>query len=105
MYNNSMATVYLIHLERPISHAKHYLGYTSDDTLQERLQRHKSNRGARLLEVANQQGIDYHVVRTWDNMNWKAARTLERKLKNRHNSPKLCPICNPIDRKNCNDSN
>lgn len=88
------AEVYLIHLERPYKHAKHYLGYTSLDSVDARLHRHKSGSGAKLLQVCNQASIDYTVVRTWQCDNWQSARKLERRLKAQHNAPRLCPICN-----------
>lgn len=89
-----MATVYLIHLDRPIRHSRHYLGYCANETLEQRLHRHKTNNGAVLLREANNRGITYNVIRTWNSLDWKSARTLERKLKSWHNSPRLCPICN-----------
>lgn len=85
-----MCKVYLIHLASPISHAHHYLGYTKADTVEERFKKHKTGCGARLLQVANELGIDYEVVRTW-----AGGRELERRLKKRKDSPRLCPICNP----------
>jgi len=36
-------------------------------------------------------GIHWSVVRVWPD----ADRAMERKMKNRHNSKLLCPICNP----------
>lgn len=90
----SVGTVYLIHFERPIGdlenprgQARHYLGYTED--LEGRLQAHRSGNGARLMEVVSEMDIEWTVARTWP-----GDRALERRLKNRHNSPKLCPICN-----------
>lgn len=88
-----MATVYLIHLEQAIKHAKHYLGYTALESVEDRLTRHKAGNGARLLQYANSLGIDYKIVHTWDCKDTHAARNLERKLKRQHNSPRLCPIC------------
>lgn len=82
-----MGTVYLIHFDEKLAHAQHYLGYTGGD-LDERLERHRNGNGARLMQVIKEQGITWHLVRTWD-----GDRKLERKLKDRHNSPRLCPIC------------
>ena len=89
-----MCTVYLIHLDTAIAHAKHYLGYTAIEDITKRFARHKSGNGARLLQVANERAIDYKIVRMWDCKDAFTARKLERKLKHWHNSPKLCPICN-----------
>lgn len=81
-------TVYLIHFSEPLKHARHYLGYTRD--LPARMDQHRNGHGARLLQVIQQFGIEYDVVRTWP-----GSRVLERKLKDQHHTPRLCPICNP----------
>ncbi len=85
-----MSTVYLIHFDKPIGNpntphgqAQHYLGYADD--LDVRLARHASGNGARLMEV-----IAWQLARTWT-----GDRALERRLKQRKNGPRLCPICNP----------
>lgn len=89
-----MATVYLIHLDQSIAHARHYLGYTSLECVQDRLARHKAGNGARLLQVANERGITYSIVRTWEFATWQEARKFERKLKLQKHAPRLCPVCN-----------
>jgi putative endonuclease len=89
-----MGTVYLIHFDEPIGNpgnprglAQHYLGWSSLPVIQ-RLKRHENARGARIMSVCREKGVAWKLVRTWD-----GPRALERKLKNLHNSPKLCPIC------------
>jgi predicted GIY-YIG superfamily endonuclease len=80
-------TVYLLCFgDHPYRHAKHYLGFTTD--LDARLAAHAAGRGARLLEVITAAGITFTLARTW-----QGTRSLERKLKNQHNSCRLCPIC------------
>lgn len=86
--------VYLLHFERPISPlstAQHYLGYA--DRLAARMAHHEAGSGARLTQVARERGIAWEVVRTWE-----GDRTLERKLKRRHEAPRLCPRCKPTAR-------
>jgi predicted GIY-YIG superfamily endonuclease len=92
-----MGRVYLIHFDRPIGNAgnprgqaSHYLGYASK-SLKSRIERHRSGNGARILQVISQLGIDWKVVRTWS-----GNKALERKLKNQHNAPKLCPVCQQL---------
>lgn len=80
--------VYLIHLDKKLSHAQHYIGYT-DDNLDSRMERHRRGDGAKLLRAANRAGITWTVVRTWPDGN----RSLERQLKRRKNAWRLCPIC------------
>jgi putative endonuclease len=88
-------TVYLLHFSQPIGdlsnprgQAQHYLDYT--DNLAERLERHRAGNGARIMEVVEERGIGWELVRTWE-----GGRDVEWKLKRRHNSRKLCPICTP----------
>lgn len=47
--------VYLLHLDTPLSHAKHYMG--SCDDLDARLERHRTGSGARMLAVCIERGI------------------------------------------------
>ena len=79
--------VYLIHLDEPIGHARHYIGYADD--VDKRLVRHRRGNGGRLLKVAARRGIKFHVARIWPD----GDRALERRLKRLKNGPRLCPIC------------
>jgi hypothetical protein len=84
-----------LHFQRPISLAhtcQHYLGWCLD--LDVRLAAHRAGRGARLTQVAVERGIAFEVVRTWP-----GDRTLERRLKNRKESPRFCPLCFPTCRR------
>ena len=83
-----MGTVYLFHFATPYKHARHYLGWTDDPA--QRWKAHGTSSGARIMQVVKEAGIEAVLVRTW----W-GSRSLERKLKNLHDSPMLCPICNP----------
>ncbi len=81
-----MSTIYLLHFDKPLKHAKHYIGLADD--LDARLERHASGHGARLMSVINQAGITWRCVRTW-----QGDRKLERKLKRLKATPRLCPVC------------
>jgi hypothetical protein len=81
---------YLIHLEEPVAHARHYLGWCKQAN-GNREAEHRSGNGARLLAVAKDRGIAFRVVRTWP----AADRRFERRLKNTANARILCPSCNP----------
>lgn len=83
-----VGTVYLVHFHEKYRHCEHYLGWSSD--VDARQVRHKNGNGARLLQVLNENGIAYHVVRTWEGK----TRSFERKLKRQKNSRRYCPICN-----------
>ena len=79
-------TVYLLHFSQPFKHAKHYMGFAED--IDTRLERHRAGNGSRLIAVITQAGIDFELARTW-----VGDRALERKLKQRKDAPRLCPIC------------
>jgi len=86
---DQVGTIYLLHFDRAVAdHARHYLGWTSD--LDARLDAHREGRGARLMEVCRERGITWHVSRTWE-----GTRDRERALKDRAESPRLCPDCTP----------
>src|SRR5689334_487460 len=82
-------TIYLLHFDRPISDkhtAQHYTGWTT--YLPGRALAHLRGRGARLTQVALERGIGFCIARTWP-----GDRDFERRLKNRKEGPRLCPIC------------
>lgn len=82
----SGSKVYLIHLEKPLRHARHYLGFSED--LPKRIQKQRTGQGAAFMRAINKQGITWHVSRIWD-----GDRTFERMLKDQHNASHLCPTC------------
>lgn len=81
--------VYLLHYHQPISGrhtARHYLGWTWH--LSSRMQQHMTGRGARFTQVAYERGITFELAAAWP-----GSRNYERRLKNRKNAARLCPIC------------
>ncbi len=85
-------TVYLLHLDPPYKHARHYtMPHPAD--LHTRLAAHAAGTGARLMEVVKAAGGSFRLARTWP-----GGRTRERELKDRHDAPRLCPICTPHPR-------
>jgi predicted GIY-YIG superfamily endonuclease len=92
MSQHPVGTVYLLHFDQAVSdHARHYLGWASD--LAARLEAHREGRGARLMEVVKERGITWHLSRTWE-----GTRDRERAIKDRAESPRLCPDCTPSPR-------
>ena len=82
---NIKGQIYLIHFSGPVSPdhtAQHYLGWAQD--AQERLKNHT----AAIVRAAKERGLTCHVVRLWN-----GTRNDERKLKQRKNTPRLCPVC------------
>lgn len=85
-------TVYIIHLEANLSHARHYVGFANHAQQRRKLvAHHRNGSGARILAVCNERGIAYRIARTWDG----EGRTFERKLKRCKNTARYCPLCNP----------
>ncbi len=80
--------IYLLHIQPPYKHARHYLGVAED--LDARLKLHQAGRGARLTQVSIENGCTLKLVRTWS-----GNRVEERRLKRQKNSPRFCPLCNP----------
>jgi hypothetical protein len=80
------SVVYLIHFDRPFSHAQHYIGWT--ENLPFRIGHHLAGTGANLLRHVNEAGIPWSVVRVWPG----ASRGFERRLKG-HSATRNCPIC------------
>lgn len=85
-----MATVYLIHLDRPLAHARHYMGQS--DSVEDRLRQHRDGHGAALLREARRRGIRWRVVRYWRGV----GRDFERRLKARYHNKELCPLCSGL---------
>lgn len=83
---------YLIHLDKPIAHARHYIGWELRDD-DRRITAHRNGNGGRLLAVANSRGISYQKVRTWPG----TSKRWERQLKNYAKARMLCPVCNEDD--------
>jgi predicted GIY-YIG superfamily endonuclease len=81
-----VGTVYLLHFDPPVGHARHYIGWAKD--AEARLAEHRTGRGGRLPAVAAARGHEITIARTWE-----GTRADERKLKRRHETPRMCPIC------------
>ncbi len=79
-------TIYLLHFDRPLAHAQHYVGFAVN--VEARIKSHRKGTGARLPAVFAELGIGFTVAHTWP-----GDRTEERRIKNMRSSPKLCPIC------------
>ncbi len=84
-----MRGVYILHLDTPLEHARHYTGYAQD--LAERIPLHGTSRGARIMEVCRERGITWRLGRVFDGGN----RRLERRFKKLGHADTRCAICNP----------
>lgn len=78
----------------PYKGAKHYLGYTTL-VIADRIKRHRSKYGARLIKVLLAAGGDFVLADTWDCENEDEARKLEKALKRQGGGARCCSLCNP----------
>jgi len=85
-------TVYLLHFEPGLPNGnrvvRHYLGWTDGD-VDARVALHVAGRGSPLVRAVIAAGGTVTVERTWPGVD----RHFERRLKNRHEAPRLCPNC------------
>ena len=83
-----MGLIYLIHFEKPLAHARHYIGFVDKPrNLMNRMAYHKAGRGSKLMKAVTEAGIDWGIVRKWE-----GDRHMERRKKNR-GAAGICPIC------------
>jgi hypothetical protein len=83
-------TVYLLHFSEPFHHARHYIGVTTNGrSVDDRLEEHRTGRGAKLTRAAAAAGVGMFIARVW----WGVPRYTERLLKNKGGAAKLCPVC------------
>lgn len=80
--------IYILHFETPLHHARHYVGYCREGALEQRLLRHRSGQGSRLMYAIEMAGIDYTVALTHP-----GDRHFERRIKRAKNTPRFCPLC------------
>lgn len=93
--------VYLIHFDRPLSHARHYLGVCR--SIHRRLDRHARGHGSRIMRALTAEAIGWRLARLWvispdeaeDRQDITLAHEVERHLKSAHQHSRVCPICSP----------
>jgi len=95
-----MPHVYLLHFDKPLHHAQHYCGWTSNG-VEQRLATHLAGNGSKLVKAVVANGSEVAVARVWDHDGWQTARQRERRMKNTHHLPSYCPVCREA-RKNGN---
>ena len=83
-------TVYLLHLEPPLRHSRHYVGYARDERqLEERLKRHRAGTGGALLRPAVARGSTISLAHVWPD----APQEFERYVKSHGGAGRWCPLC------------
>jgi predicted GIY-YIG superfamily endonuclease len=82
-----MGVVYVVHFARPLAHARHYTGWTTN--LQQRMSQHRAGFGGRLMATVQAAGIPWFITHTE-----VGDRNRERQIKNRSNGARrLCWAC------------
>ena len=82
-------TVYLLHIDPPYKHAKHYVGWTRHKLLKRRINKHLQGNGSPLIRAAIAAGCRVGMVYHWPD----ADRHFEKRLKMRKDVPSWCPLC------------
>lgn len=82
-------TVYLLHFEPAFRHARHYIGFTPDDSAVRRITEHLRGIGTPLVRAAIAAGSEILVPKIWPG----APREFERWLKYRRDTARWCPCC------------
>lgn len=82
-------SVYLLHLDPPYRHARHYVGFAT--CVARRVAHHRAGTGARFTQVVVEAGHAILLARVWRGR----SRRFERALKNREygSLDALCPRC------------
>lgn len=94
-HGGQLGTVYILHIEPPYKHARHYVGWVKardEDAVSRRLRTHMQGRGARLLKVAIAAGCHIYIGQRFPGK----TRAYERCLKDRltgHPLEHYCVVC------------
>lgn len=80
--------VYILHIEPPYRHARHYIGYTTRG-VRDRVAEHIAGRGSPLVRAALDAGHEITVAHVWR----CGTRLFERHLKNLKSTNRWCRLC------------
>lgn len=83
--------VYLLHIDPPYKHARHYIGFAKGRYADRRIQQHlrRQAAGTPLIKAALAAGCSVSVVKVWHN----GGREFESWLKARRDVGRWCPCC------------
>lgn len=81
--------VYLLHFDRPLGKARHYIGITRADQYERRMRDHARGRASRLTRAVTEAGISIYVAHLWNTDD----PNLERRLKRQHRAQHWCSYC------------
>lgn len=83
--------IYILHIDPPLKHARHYVGWTKDSDVTRRVDEHLNQTGRRpskLVGAALAAGSTVTLAGALE-----GDRTLERQLKRRGGASSYCPLC------------
>lgn len=89
IYRPGPLVCYLLHFDRPVGRAQHYLGSTFESHLARRLRSHSRAKGASLTAAAVLNGRRIALAHLWPILN----RSDEMRAKKNGHLKRLCPIC------------
>ena len=89
--------LYLLHLERPLAHSQHYLGWARNRD--ERVAAHEAGQGSSFMRAVVAAGIRVSWVQFLD-----GDKHLERRYKRWKNLKALCELCKPERRARARES-
>jgi len=84
--------IYLIHFDKPIGKARHYLGTCNDNRLEARLIEHARGHGARLTKAVADRGIPMWLARVFPELSFEQEKRIKRDVSFKN----LCPLCCPM---------
>lgn len=84
------AYIYVLHFDRPLSHAEHYIGCTTEIRL--RLKAHANGAGSNLCRVLADTGIEWRLAGL-ATCSANEMRRIERAIKDQHHGDRYCNIC------------
>jgi hypothetical protein len=85
--------IYILHIDPPLHHARHYVGWTKDADVSRRVGQHLNQTGRRpspLVGAALAAGCTVTLAAVLE-----GDRALERRLKARGGASSYCPLCKP----------
>jgi hypothetical protein len=85
--------IYILHIDPPLAHARHYVGWTKDQNVARRVGEHLAQSGRRpskLVRAALAAGRTVTLAATIE-----GDRDLERRLKAGGGAARYCPLCKP----------
>jgi hypothetical protein len=85
-----MGQLYIVHFSEKFAHARHYTGYVKSDLPRAtfiRFKKHLAGKGSRFLNIVNEAGIRFKLVKIITN------QTLQDEKKLKKHAARYCPIC------------